>query len=81
MASRPWIILTSEMDRLTICPVCSWSWRAPSSLDRAANISVRRSCWTSSDIRPPRYRLVKTPPKATSAAMTSKVAPTQIGWR
>ena len=74
-------MFTSEIDRLTIWPVCSWSCRAPSSLDSAANISVRRSCWTSSDSRPPRYRLVKTPAKLTSAAMTSAVAPIQIGWR
>jgi hypothetical protein len=46
----------SEMDRPTSCPVRISSCRAPSSRDSESNSSVRRSCWTSSDTRPPRYR-------------------------
>ena len=52
--SRLWTMLRSEMDRLTIWPVCSWSWRAPSSRDSDSNSSVRMSCWTSSESFPPR---------------------------
>ena len=52
--SRDWIIVRSEMDRLTIWPVCSSSWRVPSSRDRAENSWVRRSCWTSRESCPPR---------------------------
>ena len=54
MMSRLWIMFRSEMDRLTIWPVCSWSWRAPSSLVSEPNSSVRRSCCTSRDSWPPR---------------------------
>ena len=46
-------MLTSEIDRLTIWPVCSSSCRAPSSRDSAPSISVRRSCCTSRESRPP----------------------------
>ena len=41
MLSRLWIMLRSEIERLTICPVCSWSWRAPSSRVSEPNSSVR----------------------------------------
>ena len=54
MLSRLWIMLRSEIERLTICPVCSWSWRAPSSRVSDPNSSVRRSCCTSSESRPPK---------------------------
>ena len=52
--SRDWIIVRSEIDRLRIWPVCSSSWRVPSSRDRAENSWVRRSCWTSRESCPPR---------------------------
>ncbi len=54
--SRLWIMFRSEIDLLTIWPVCSWSCRAPSSLVSEPNRSVRRSCWTSRESWPPRYR-------------------------
>ncbi len=54
MLSRLWTMFRSEIDRLTIWPVCSWSWRAPSSRDSEPNSSVLRLCWTSRDSRPPR---------------------------
>ena len=44
----------SEMDRPTSCPVWISSWRAPSSRDSASKSSVRRSCCTSRESRPPR---------------------------
>jgi len=54
MLSRPCTMFRSEIDRPTSWPVCISSWRAPSSLDSEPNSSVRISCWTSSDTRPPR---------------------------
>jgi len=54
MASRPCTSVMSEIDRLTIWPVCNSSWRVPSSRDSEARISVRRSCWTSRDSWPAR---------------------------
>ena len=57
-ASRLWTMFRSEMERLTIWPVCSWSWRVPSSRSSDSKSSVRMSCWTSSDSWPPRYRRV-----------------------
>ena len=52
--SSDWIMLMSEIDRLTSCPVWISSCRAPSSRDSAPSISVRRSCCTSRDSRPPK---------------------------
>ena len=43
----------SEMDRPTSCPVWISSWRAPSSRDSESNSSVRSSCCTSRERRPP----------------------------
>ena len=54
MDRMPCTMFRSEMDRPTSCPVRISSWRAPSSRDSAANSSVRRSCWTSRESRPPR---------------------------
>ena len=51
--SSPWIMLMSEIDRLTSWPVWISSCRAPSSRDSAPSISVRRSCCTSRDSLPP----------------------------
>ncbi len=81
MLSRLWTMFRSEMDRLTIWPVCSWSCRAPSSLVSEPNSSVRRSCCTSRDNCPPRYRRRYTQPKLTSAATMSNVAPGQMACR
>ena len=64
----------SEMDRLTTWPVCSSSCRAPSSRDSAWNISVRRSCCTSRDSRPARYRRRYSPAKLITAAAASATA-------
>ena len=54
MDSRLCTMVMSEIERLTIWPVCSSSWRVPSSRDRAENSWVRRSCWTSRESCPPR---------------------------
>ena len=56
MLSKAWIMFRSVMDRLTIWPVWSWSCRAPSSRVSDPNSSVRRSCCTSRESWPPRYR-------------------------
>ena len=48
-----WIMLMSEIDRLTSWPVWISSCRSPSSRDSAPSISVRRSCCTSRESRPP----------------------------
>ena len=54
MDSRPCTMFRSEMARPTSCPVRISSWRAPSSRDSESNSSVRSSCWTSRESRPPR---------------------------
>ena len=78
IASRPCTIVRSEIERLTIWPVCSWSWRAPSSRDRAENSCVRRSCWTSRDSWPPRKRRTYRPPKLATAATSRAAASGQM---
>ncbi len=54
MDSRLCTMLMSEIDRLTIWPVCSSSCRVPSRRDSEARICVRRSCWTSRESWPAR---------------------------
>ena len=44
MESRPCTMVMSEIERLTIWPVCSSSCRVPSRRDSEASICVRRSC-------------------------------------
>ena len=56
MDMMPCTRFRSEIDRPTSCPVRISSWRAPSSRDSESNSSVRMSCWTSRDSRPPWYR-------------------------
>ena len=53
---KPWISATSDDARLTSWPVCISSWRAKSSRWSWRKIAVRRSCCTSSAMRPPRKR-------------------------
>ena len=53
---NPWINATSDDARLTSWPVDISSWRAKSSRCNCRKIAVRRSCCTSSAIRPPRKR-------------------------
>ena len=53
---KPWMSATSDDARLTSWPVCSSSWRAKSSRWSCRKIAVRRSCCTSSAMRPPRKR-------------------------
>ena len=47
-------MLRSEIARLTTWPVCSSSWRLPSRRDSEPIRSVRSSCCTSRESRPPR---------------------------
>ena len=47
-------MVRSDIDRLTTWPVCSSSWRVPSSRDSEPISSVRMSCWTSRESLPPR---------------------------
>ncbi len=54
MESRLCTMLMSEIERLTIWPVCNSSWRVPSRRDSEARICVRRSCCTSRESCPPR---------------------------
>ena len=54
MDSRPCTMVMSEIERLTIWPVCSSSCRVPSKRDSEARISVRRSCCTSRESWPAR---------------------------
>jgi hypothetical protein len=54
MDSRLCTMVMSEIERLTIWPVCSSSWRVPSRRDSEPRISVRRSCCTSRESWPAR---------------------------
>ncbi len=53
---KPWTNATSDDARLTSCPVDISSWRAKSRRCSWRKIAVRRSCCTSSAMRPPRNR-------------------------
>ena len=80
MPSRACTMFRSEIERLTTWPVCSWSCRAPSSRDSDRNMSVRRSCCTSRDTWPPRYRRRYSPAKLASAAPNSATASGHTAW-
>ena len=56
--------------RETTCPVRSASWRGPSSRCTEANSWRRRSCWTESASRPPRYRRRNAVPNTSEATTT-----------
>jgi hypothetical protein len=81
MDSRLCTMLMSEIDRLTIWPVCSSSWRVPSRRDSDARISVRRSCCTSRESCPARYRRRYSAPKLISAAPSRASASGQMAVR
>ena len=70
--SSPWTSPMSVIARLTICPVSSASWDAPSRRDRARNTSSRMSYCTSSESRPALNRRANVVANCTTARATSR---------
>ncbi len=66
-----WMSVTSEMARLTTCPVGSSSCPGPSRRSSAARTSLRRSYCTPSDTRPEQYRRRNPPAKRTAPSPRS----------
>ena len=71
--SSPCTSCRSVIARDATCPVRSASCRSPSSRATASKTRRRRSCWTSSDRRPAKYRRTNEAPYWTRASTTSAV--------